>query len=163
MMVQYSVDYIDLPLVTDEREDLAITAGKECVPGVQDIGDAVRVAFNAEEQMQTANLWKPRVGNLDELKIAFATWLQENNKEALQCIVETMFAKKGYDILWAPPYLPDLQPIKKFWAAGKNHAAIHYVQGQKMSQTVELLCEGWYGTIDKYPVGYPRRKCRVSV
>ena len=30
-----------------------------------------------------------------------------------------------------------------------------------MSQTVELLCEGWYGTIDKYPVGHPYFKKEV--
>lgn len=158
MMQKYNVEYLDLPLSNDERLQLANNEED----GVEDRGEFVRVPFFLEEQQQRASATKPRIANLDELKIAFVTYLKENSPEALECIVENVFREKGYDILWTPPYSPDLQPIEKYWGAGKNHAALYYTEGQKMKETVRLLREGWYGTGGKYPVGDMRRKNEVN-
>ena len=48
----------------------------------------------------------------------------KENPELLECKVETFLAREVYDVLWTPPYCPELQPIELFWASGKNHVAI---------------------------------------
>ena len=115
MMQQYGVTYIDLPLATKEREEFA----KCGLDGVTNLGDAIRIEFDADEQKQTARKSIPSIGNLEEIKLAFVTWLKDNQPEALICKVENLFEEKGYEILWTPPYAPDLQPIELYWAAGK--------------------------------------------
>ena len=161
MMAEYNTQYIDLPLTTDKREDLADAAGH--LPNDdQDMGDSVRIPFVPEEQKQTARASTPRVATLEELKVAFVSYLKVEKPDALKCIVEQIFKEKGHHILWTPPYSPDLQPIEKFWAAGKNHAAWHHTEGQKMQKTVELLREGWYGTGSKYPPSDERFKAPVD-
>ena len=51
----------------------------------------------------------------------------------------------GFDVLWTPPYTPDLQPIETFWAIGKNRVAENYFSDRSMKTCVEQLREGWYG------------------
>jgi hypothetical protein len=76
--------------------------------------------------------------------------------------VERLLQSKGYEVLWTPPYCPDLQPIELFWVAGKNHVARHFYTGRTMKETVELLRDGWYGSFDKFPVGHCRYKRPVN-
>jgi hypothetical protein len=45
---------------------------------------------------------------------------------------------------------PYLQPIELFWAAGKNHAASLAYSRIKMRQTINHLCEGWYGNLSLF-------------
>ena len=87
---------------------------------------------------------------MEELKVSFVTYLQQCVPDALKCEVENLFKKNGHEILWTPPYSPDLQPIEVFWALGKNHAAYMYYDGRTMKETIRALREGWYGTFDTY-------------
>ena len=103
-MEEYGVDTIDLPLVTAEREEL-------CKSGIEwktNMGECVWVKFDADEQKMVARKSIPSIANLEELKVLFVTWLKENKPEALTCKVENLFAEKGFEILWTPPYAPDL-------------------------------------------------------
>ena len=65
-------------------------------------------------------------------------------------------------VVWTPTYCSDLQPIELYWAAGKNHAALHYFLGRTMKQTVSHLREGWYGNSWDVPVGHSERKEAVD-
>ena len=38
--------------------------------------------------------------------------------------IEEILKEEDRDILWTPPYCPELQPIKFFWAVRKNHVAL---------------------------------------
>ena len=104
----------------------------------------------------------PHIGNLDKLKISFVTYLKDNKPDTLNCIVEIQFKEEGYIILSTPLYCPDLQPIELYWAAGKTWAAINYKEEQKMSETIQLLCEGWYGTGNTYEAGDIRHKEEID-
>ena len=140
MMIQYSVEYIDVPLTAkrlDAMED-------DTVDGVTDLGDGYRIEFDAERFQERAGV-DPFIPTVHELQLGFASYLRDNNPEALECLVERTLKNEGYDVLWTPPYTPDLQPIETFWAIGKNRVAENYYNGRTMKTAVEQLREGWYG------------------
>jgi hypothetical protein len=149
MMVKYEVDTVDLP-ATDSRFELSEESEEN---GVEDRGEIIRIDFEPTEQEQRAGANKPRVGTLEELKISFITWLEENKPNVLDCQLERYLTDRRHKVLWTPPYCPDLQPIELFWAAGKNHVANHFIDGIKMKQTVSRLRDGWYGNSDRFQEG----------
>ena len=158
LMVDHDVDHVDLPI--DERRNDLIG----CDPDVVDGGDSIRITFDPEEQVKRAGKSKgqARIGTTDELRISFVMYLKQFDPEKLECEVENLLKEKGHRILWTPPYCPELQPIELFWAAGKNHAALWYKEGQKMFKTIELLREGWYGNKGKYSRDHPYHKKPVD-
>ena len=87
------------------------------------------------------------------MKISFVTWLKRHNPKALECQVENFMKSKGFRILWTPPYCPNLQPIKAFWGCGKNHVSLYNYEGNKISDVINLLREGWYGTRGNVELG----------
>ena len=149
LMKEHNVKYIDLPW-NDSRAGF-IESMAEDDRLEYDGGEVMRVDFDGDEQIGRAAQSLPRVGTLEELKIAFVNYARENLPALLECKVEAYLQERRHDILWTPPYCPDLQPIELFWAAGKNHAALHFSQGRTMKDTVKHLREGWYGTRDVLP------------
>jgi len=83
----------------------------------------------------------------DELKTAFLTWLATNKPTVLDDEVQTYLASFGHDILWTPPYVPELQPIELFWGVGKNYAGYAHYKDRTMKETVGDLRDGWYGNV----------------
>eukprot|EP00957_Ditylum_brightwellii_P104673 7976523-Ditylum_brightwellii.AAC.1 len=73
------------------------------------------------------------------MQIALVDWIKDNKPELLECKVEKFLRDRGHLWLWTPPYCAKLQPIKLFWAAGKQYAAYHAFNGRTMKQTVQLL------------------------
>ena len=153
LMVTHEVQYIELPITSQSRLDLL-----DNHPEADDRGEFIQVPFVPEEQLRRAGTAAPVTATLQELKVCFVLYLQKNKPNLLTCKVENVMRREGYEILWTPPYAPELQPIELFWAAGKNHVALNHVQGQKMRKTVSDLREGWYGNGETYPVGHPLRK-----
>jgi hypothetical protein len=86
-------------------------------------------------RLNILSLPPPDVGshlNLDDLKPGFAEWLCDNRPQASEYKVERLLRESGHDILWMPCYCPDLQPIKRFWAAGKVSVSDEFANGRKM-------------------------------
>jgi hypothetical protein len=119
LMEDYQINYVDLPIKTNSRIELASQESELDDLGIKDLGDRIRVQFDPAHQMMRAGLKKPTVGSLEELKISFITYLKLNKPEALECKVEAMLRGRGHEVLWTPPYCPELQPIELFWEAGK--------------------------------------------
>ena len=145
LMITEGCDFIDVPL-SDLRYS-ALDSGD--VDGVTDKGEFFRVEFEKEAFQQRAAKNRPFIPNLDELKLGFAQWLRDNKPEALECKVERLLRQSGHEVLWTPPYCPDLQPIELFWAAGKRRVADEFENGRKMRETVADLRDGWYGNAHK--------------
>ena len=143
MMCDNDVEEIKLPW-TDARWELFNRQGEDDA-GLEDRGKFVGLNFDAEEQKGRAGVSKPRIGNVQDLKVAYLKWLKENRPEKLLCQFETKMKEEGFRILWTPPYCPKLQPIKLFWAAGKNHVADHFDTNTTMKDVVRRLQDGWYG------------------
>jgi hypothetical protein len=114
---------------------------------VRNCGETMCIRFDPDEQQKPANSEnRPRVATVDELRASYMLWLKWNKPEKLECKVERLLKDCGHEVLWTPPYCPDLQPIELFWAAGKNHALWLYQTGRTMKTTVAQLREGWYGS-----------------
>lgn len=141
LMVKYDVEYLDLSISNDERRKLAEKEGHVDHQDVQDRGDCVRIEFINDEQSKRASLSNPRVGTLEELKIAFVTYLKSEKRTALACKVERYLEDEEHGILWTPPYCPELQPIELFWAVGGNNVALQNTFDDKMKDVVKHLRE----------------------
>jgi len=134
MMDEFGVEHVDLPL--NEARLPLIGQDEDVVDG----GDSIRISFDPEEQRKQAGRGANRaqIGTVEELRIAFVTYLRHHDPQKLDCMVKMYLKEGGHRILWTPPYCPELQPIELFWAAGKNHAALYFWEGQRMKQTIEL-------------------------
>ena len=157
LMVKHNVEYVDLPMTSTGRSELAEKEGDEDHPDVQDRGDCVQIGFVSDEQKNRASARNPRIATLEELKVAFITYLRDNKPELLACKVEKYLEGRGHKILWTPPYCPELQPIELFWAVGKNHVALQNTNHTTMKDVVKNLREGWYGNGGTFPDGHPLR------
>ena len=162
MMDKHNVEYIDLPISNITRQELAAKEGDIEHPDIQDRGECVRLEFVADDQKKRAGAAHPRIGTLEELKIAFVAYLKEEKPELLECKIERYLEERGHTVLWTPPYCPELQPIELFWAAGKNHVALQYTTDTTMRDIVKNLREGWYGDGSVYPVDHPLHKRPVD-
>ena len=63
-MQKHEVEYIDLPITTDSRNDLLDLEDDPHHPDAQNIGDVVRINLLVEEQTERAGVKKPRVGSI---------------------------------------------------------------------------------------------------
>ena len=99
---------------------------------------------------------------MNELKLSFVNWIQENDPSLLACKVEAYFHDLGHEILWTPPYAPKLQPIELVWAAGKNHVALQHHYDMTIREVVNSLRGGWYSNRNAYPANHPLFKCLVD-
>ncbi len=132
---EHGVEYIDLPMYLERRE---------CEVGT-DVGEYLRVEMDLDTMAGIAGKNRPHVPNVSELRLGIVKYFQENKPELLECQVEKYLKDRGHQVLWTPPYCPDLQPIELWWAAGKSHAAWMYYDGCKMRDAVSRLRAGWYG------------------
>ena len=82
---------------------------------------------------------------MDELKLSFVQWLGEHNPSVLRDRVQAELEEDGFEVIWTPPYLLEVQPIELFWAGGKNYAADQFINKRSMKDTVNDLRDGWYG------------------
>ena len=159
LMVQHEVEWLELPL-NDLRleylETLNETAREEI-----DRGDCIQIAFDPSLQRERAGR-NPLIGNADELKVSFVNYVRDEKPDLLECKVESVLRERGHEILWTPPYCPDLQPIELFWAAGKNYVARWYTKGRSLKQTVQHLRDGWYGTFNRFGPKDPHRNVAVD-
>ena len=73
----------------------------------QDRGDVIQITFDPTEQRQRAGVNKQRVGTVEELRIAFVTYLKEHDPAKLECSIERYLHDRGHQIIWTPPYCPE--------------------------------------------------------
>ena len=105
----------------------------------------LRVPFIADEMKKRGN--GVLIPDVDDLKKSFLMWLATHRPELLDDKVQTYLASKNHEILWTPPYVPELQPIEIFWGVGKNYAGYTHYKGRSMRETVADLRDGWYGNV----------------
>lgn len=60
-------------------------------------------------------------------------------------MLKKKFDEHGYELIYTPPYLPDVQPIEKAWAFVKNHVAVRYKNRRTMDELLAQVREGLYG------------------
>ena len=155
LMMKHDVPHLDLPLVSEERFNLLSTCDDAEDDITEDRGSTICIPFIYTEQKNRSSKGKPRIASLDELRLSFVTWMKEFQPRLLACKVELYLKELGHEILWTPPYASKLQPIKLFWAAGKNHVALQHKYDSTMPDVVRALREGWHGNRSKYAANHP--------
>ena len=87
--------------------------------------------------------------SLDELKAVIKE--QFSLKPHLNCsLIKTEFNTCGFQLIYTPPYLPEVQPIERAWAIVKNYVASQYKNGRTIPQLLQQTKRGLYGdgTVD---------------
>ena len=82
-----NVEYFDLPMNSEGRNELAQKEVGNLYPDVQDRGDCVLINFVEEEQTKRASAENTRVGTLENFKIGFVTNVKEMKPELPACKV----------------------------------------------------------------------------
>lgn len=59
--------------------------------------------------------------------------------------VDAFMQKKGWELIWTPPYMPSFQPIELFWQHGKHYVSFNYATKRTMKDVYVQIREGWYG------------------
>lgn len=118
-----------------------------------DINDEYCCIVFSDKLSARATSVDPFIPNADELRYGILKFMLNNKPELSECQVENTLKSKGHSILRKLPYSPDLQPIELFWAAGKNHAQSLVKNNTTMKETIEYLCEGWYGNEKQWDAG----------
>ena len=62
-----------------------------------------------------------------EIKLALRNHLLQNNPLRLMTkLARYFYNERGWELIWTPPYCPDLQPIEKLWAFIKNRVGANW-------------------------------------
>jgi len=59
--------------------------------------------------------------------------------------VRKVFNRHKYQLIYTPPYLPDVQPIERAWAYVKNYVASRFTRGRTMQELLAQIRQGFYG------------------
>jgi DDE superfamily endonuclease len=96
---------------------------------------------------------KPFSPTVDELRIGILNYIKEHKPHLLECKVEKELNSNQHEILWTPPYTPEMQPIELWWGAAKNYVRYLSTNKSTMKETVENVREGWYGNAIQWDRG----------
>ncbi|CAB1121123.1 unnamed protein product [Ectocarpus sp. CCAP 1310/34] len=88
-----------------------------------------------------------REGGVSRAEVATATreYIHLNHPERLEERVVTFMRKKGWALIWTPPYMPSFQPIEIFWQHGKQHVSLNFELKREMREVWVQIRKGWYG------------------
>ena len=89
----------------------------------------------------------PKGPTVDELQKATFVKMKKLRPDDLLTRAERFFKERGLgNLLYTPPYSPDLQPIELFWADAKNYVAKSWTgKPRSMLETTQVLRWGFYG------------------
>ena len=111
IMEDQNIEYVDLPMNTSSRIKLEPQESDLEDLEVEYLGDRFCIKLHPSHQVTRAGTNKPTVGSLEEPNISFITYIKLNKSEFLECNVEAILGGRGHQVLWTPPYIPELQPI----------------------------------------------------
>ena len=72
------------------------------------------------------------------------------------------FCRYGYNVLWLPPYHPDINPIEEAWGIGKGHVGLENDGSNPFEQVKKLLMDGFKKVSDLWPK-LVRRTCQKEM
>lgn len=65
-------------------------------------------------------------------------------------LLRKLMTDHGHELLYTPPYLPEVQPIERAWAYIKNYVASVYKNGRTMDELLQQVYTGMYGDGEKH-------------
>ena len=103
---------------------------------------------NTKRTFGLASLFAPRSGkyspSLDEMKSVMKAYLVQH-PELSRTRLQHIFDHHGYELIFTPPYTPQVQPIELVWAHVKNYVARQTDATTNGEQLRELVRKGFHG------------------
>ena len=99
MMGKHSVEYVDLSIANVSRQVLTTMEGDDEQHDIQDRGEYLWLGFVMEEQKKKAGAAHPRISTLEELKVEFMMYLNEERPNLFICKVEKYLEERGHCVL----------------------------------------------------------------
>jgi len=94
------------------------------------------------------NTYDIRGGNsaptVEEMKVKLKNYLLTNPQHQTTEVQKVM-KQSGYDLIYTPPYLPNVQPIELIWSYVKRQVARNYVHNRTPTQLMIDLRNAFYG------------------
>jgi hypothetical protein len=97
--------------------------------------------FKQVSYYNTGGRYAPTVA---EMKTELTTYLRAH-PSINRTLIRQHFDKHGHQLLYTPPYQPNLQPIEMVWAYTKNYVARQYQPRRSMTLLQEDVMKGFYG------------------
>ena len=69
-------------------------------------------------------LWRSCI--VPRSSLPFVIMLQNNPLRLMTKLARYFYNERGWELIWTPPYCPDLQPIEKLWAFIKNRVGANW-------------------------------------
>lgn len=128
--------------------------------------DCTKVTHKAKEWTIDAT-WLlegvPRAPNgpsVEAMRCSLQKHLEVTRPDVITSDLKKFFDKRGWELIFTPPYCPKLQPIELFWQQGKQFVANTYWHGRKFVDIPHWLRIGWYGGDDRH--GCPKDPVDVA-
>ena len=108
-------------------------------------GTTTAISFTLDAGLKATASKSNGLPKVDELRAATLRWFQKWKPDMCLPMLVVDVKREGGEVLFTPPYCPDLQPIELFWAAGKNWARENNTDHSRtLEKTVAHLRAGWH-------------------
>jgi hypothetical protein len=87
---------------------------------------------------------KKQSPTLDELRDKLKEQLKLH-PELNTSLLRSLLDKHKHQLIYTPPYLPDVQPIERAWAYIKAYVASQFKNGRNMDELTQQVFKGMYG------------------
>ncbi|CAM9976181.1 unnamed protein product [Ectocarpus sp. 8 AP-2014] len=129
--------------------DLLRKFGAKSIRVERNEGEQGVVEYNFEVPTEPGSSFPAgnREGGVSRAEVATATreYIRLKHPEKLEERVVTFMKKKGWALIWTPPYMPSFQPIELFWQHGKQYVSLNFELKRKMREVWVQIRKGWYG------------------
>jgi hypothetical protein len=127
---------------------------------------SIKVKRGGEEKEFKVSTWGGRGGasspTVKELNDALRVELPKHPEFQIT-IVQKMFNQLGWQLLYTPPYTPEVQPIEKVWAYVKHVVASHFTPNRSAASVHADLIMTFYGGDPLSPSGVTAEFCQSVI
>jgi len=102
---------------------------------------------------------KKHAPTADELRQELKQFLKAN-PDKNPFLIQRLFNKYNYILIYTPPYTPAVQPIEMAWAYVKGYVAKQYKQGRTLTELKDQTKAGFYGNDDGSHKGITSELCQ---
>ena len=124
-------------LTVTSRNDLKVDEGAELV-----VGSIIKVKYQPTKRFARGGASGPYK---DEVNSVLAGLIKQHEPQLLLSELRTYAAEKNIELIFTPPYAPDVQPIELIWALSKRFVGKNWFKERTLRETAEQLYVSWYG------------------
>jgi transposase len=129
------------------------------VPSIKVERDGMRVEMDSSSWSHRKSNIAPSVKELgDALKVELAKHPERQRTE-----VKKLFDERGWQLIYTPPYTPQVQPIEKVWAYVKHHIASLFTPNRSETILLTHTILAFYGDLPHLHSGVTAELCQSLI